>query len=354
MSSQKTDEHLKNIYLNLKHPTSFTSKKNLYLEAKKLGISKEAVDTFLQKHEAYYTHRPARKKFGYKKMTGSSLFSHVQADIKDLNAFKSLNNGYRYFLLAIDCYSRKVFCEPLKQKTPDAVLNAFRKMFTENQFYPYFLLTDAGTEFFNKKMTDFCKQNQIVQVPLRSNPAKAAIAERAIQTITTRMARAMTFRNSNKWTDFLDQTVKNYNNSEHSAIKMKPVDVKFTTRLNITPPKIKKKSKYIVGDIVCLSKYRGVFDKAYLGKWGKELFKIEEIVNGAPVVFRLCDLNGEKIDGHFYEQEIQKVCNENNVFHVEKILDKKTIRGKKYVLVRWMNYGPAFDSWEPAENVIIL
>lgn len=354
MSSKNADDKLAKIFLNIDNPVSFTNKKILYREAKKLGISNKNVDEFLEKHEAYYIHRPTKRKFEYKKMTGSSLYSHVQADIKDLNAFKDSNDNFRYFLLIVDCYSRKVFCEPLKQKTPDLVLSAFKNVFETHKFYPYFLLTDEGKEFFNKKMEQFCKKWQIVQVALRSNPAKAAIAERAIQTITTRLARAMTHHNTNNWVKFLNQTVKNYNNTIHSSIKMKPIDVTYKTRLNVVSKPVRNTKKFKLGDVVCISKHRGVFDKAYLGKWGKELFKIDEVVPGFPVVYKLTDLNDESIKGHFYKEEIQKVCNENNVYHVEKILGRKTVRGQKYVLVRWMNYGPEFDSWELADNVIAL
>lgn len=350
MTTSKTDDILKNIFLNIDNPISFSSKFNLYKEAQKRNISKKTVDKFLQKHEAYYVHRPAIKTFKYKKMTGSSLYSHVQADIKDLNAFKASNNNFRYFLLIIDCYSKRVFCEPLKDKKPETVLNAFQKVFKENSFLPYFLLTDAGTEFFNRKMEAFCKENQIQQVALGSSPAKAAIAERAIKTITTRLARAMTYKNTHNWVQFLYKTVKNYNNTIHSSIGMKPNDVNKNTRFQKSKL-LKGKPKYKEGSIVSISKNIGQFGKAYLGKWSKELFKIKTINNKKPIVYTLVDLNNEPIKGLFYEPELQKVCNENNIYHVEKILDRKTVQGRKYVLVRWQNYGPQFDSWEPVENV---
>lgn len=354
MTHQRIDDELKNIYLNLENPSSFSSKRNLYAEAKTLGISKEEVDKFLQKYETYYVHRPARKNFKYRKMYGSSLYSHVQADIKDLNAFKEFNNNFRYFLLVIDCYSRKVFCEPIKQKTPENVLSAFKKIFQENKFYPYFLLTDEGKEFFNKKMQEFCKEKEITQVALRSNPAKAAMAERAIQTVTTRLARAMTYKNTNKWIEFLDKTVRNYNNTIHSSTGMKPKDFTYKTKITPVQNTMQSRTKFQNGDIVCITKARGVFDKAYLGRWGKELFKIVKIRKGSPAVFELEDLNNEPVKGHFYEPEIQKVCNEKNIYHIEKILGRKTVKGKKFVLVRWMNYGPEFDSWEPIENVSLI
>ena len=42
---------------------------------------------------------------------------------------------------------------------------------------------------------------------------------------------------------------------------------------------------------------------------------------------------------------------DDEMYVVEKILKERTRNGKKQYLVRWRNYPPAFDSWEPAENV---
>ena len=41
-------------------------------------------------------------------------------------------------------------------------------------------------------------------------------------------------------------------------------------------------------------------------------------------------------------------------FRIEKIVDWKTINGKRYGLVKWMDYDDSYNSWEPAEELQII
>ena len=38
-------------------------------------------------------------------------------------------------------------------------------------------------------------------------------------------------------------------------------------------------------------------------------------------------------------------------YNMEKILDKKKVRGKTQYLVKWLGYEDEENSWEPAENL---
>jgi transcription antitermination factor NusG len=71
--------------------------------------------------------------------------------------------------------------------------------------------------------------------------------------------------------------------------------------------KIKKKSpKFSVGDHVRIYKYQYIFTKGFVSKWSNEIFKISEIVSSVPVTYRIKDLEGEEIEGRFYENELQR------------------------------------------------
>ena len=69
--------------------------------------------------------------------------------------------------------------------------------------------------------------------------------------------------------------------------------------------KIKKIPKYSVGTVVRISRAPDVFRKGYESGWTLELFKIARISSARqPPVYTLEDLDGEVIDGIYYEEEL--------------------------------------------------
>ena len=72
----------------------------------------------------------------------------------------------------------------------------------------------------------------------------------------------MTAIGKNVYCDVLDDVVNKYNNNtKHSTIKMKPVDVRDNNnkRLNIDEHN-GKRSRFKVGDRVRISKFKNIFD----------------------------------------------------------------------------------------------
>ena len=59
-----------------------------------------------------------------------------------------------------------------------------------------------------------------------NNEGKSVIAERYIRTLKNKIYKYMTWILKNVYIDKLDDIVKEYNNTNHTSIKMKPVDVK--------------------------------------------------------------------------------------------------------------------------------
>ncbi|TWW71192.1 hypothetical protein D4764_17G0006750 [Takifugu flavidus] len=60
------------------------------------------------------------------------------------------------------------------------------------------------------------------------------------------------------------------------------------------------------GDLVRISKLRGVFDKKYEQSFTNEVFTVSERIPRDPPVYKLKDYDGEPIQGSFYEPELQK------------------------------------------------
>ena len=64
------------------------------------------------------------------------------------------------------------------------------------------------------------------------NEEKSVIAQRFIKIIENRIYKYMNSVSKNVYIDKLDDIVNKYNNTYHSTIKMKPVDVKSNTYIN--------------------------------------------------------------------------------------------------------------------------
>ena len=61
------------------------------------------------------------------------------------------------------------------------------------------------------------------------NEGKSVVAERFIRTLMNKIYRYMTSISRNVYVNKLDDIVNKYNNTYHTTIKMKPIDVKDNT-----------------------------------------------------------------------------------------------------------------------------
>ena len=61
-------------------------------------------------------------------------------------------------------------------------------------------------------------------------------------------------------------------------------------------------AKIKIGNHVRISKYKNIFAKDYAPNWSEEPFVISKVKNTMPWTYVISDLNGEGIDGMFYEK----------------------------------------------------
>ena len=99
----------------------------------------------------------------------------------------------------------------------------------------------------------------------------------------------------NVYFDVLDDTVKKYNNTYHSTIKMKSIDVKDNNFTKYIEESNEKDPKFKIGDHVRISKYQNIFAKGYTLNWSEEIFIVKKIKNTVPWTFEISDLNEEKL-----------------------------------------------------------
>ena len=135
------------------------------------------------------------------------------------------------------------------------------------------------------------------------NDLKAVFIERFNRTLL-HINNKLTFINGDgNWADILNDSVVTYNNNTHSTTIKTPVDafdnpdkVKYTFNFKNNKPNLK------VGYYVKNADERNFFSKRYSSYWNRELFKVIEVLKSQPPTYKIEDMNGERIEGKYYEQ----------------------------------------------------
>ena len=249
-------------------------------------------------------HKPVIKKFNKRKVYSQSKDNIWGVDLADMQSLSKKNKGIKYLLCALDLYSKYAFVIPLKDKKGFSVTNAFNKIVKQSERKPNKIWVDQGGEFYNNVFKKWLSDNDIIMYSTY-NESKSVVAERFIRTLKNKLYKHMTATGKNVYYDVLDDVVNKYNNTKHSTINMKPIDVKNNKRV-YTDEHNKKDSRFKVGDTVRISKFKNIFAKGYSPNWSTEIFIVDNINDTAPYTYNLKDLNDEEIIGSFYDRELQK------------------------------------------------
>jgi hypothetical protein len=288
--------------------------------------------------------KPVIKKFPRRHVTITGLSDYVQMDLFDMQSVAKSNRGFRYVLIAINTFSKMVYCEPVKNKTAAEVASATEIILKRSQTKFKFCSTDNGSEF-KQRFIDVLNKNGIIHF-YNYNKTKAQIVERCIRTIKTMIYKTMLLKGGHNWVDNLQSVVDKYNSSYHSKIKMSPKEVNKKNEKTLletvyNEPSRSVKPKYKVGDIVRLASKRFVFTRGFHPSWSTELFRIHAVRKKYPVTYILSNVDGDEvIRGGYYEQEIQKTAHPD-VYLIEKILQRKN----NMVKVRYLGLSPENDEW---------
>ena len=162
------------------------------------------------------------------------------------------------------------------------------------------------------------------------NEGKSVVAERFLKPTKNKIYQYMTSIKKNVYIDKLDYIVNEYNNTSQRTIKMKPIDVKDNTYIDLGKEVNYNDPKFKVSDHLRISKYKNIFAKVYTPNWSEEIFVIKESKNTVPWTYVINGLNNEEIIGTFYEK----------VFRIEQVIKRK---GDK-LYVKWKGYDSSFNS----------
>ena len=229
-------------------------------------------------------HKPIIRKFNKRKVYSQFKDNIWEVDLSDMQSLSRKNKGIKYLLCAIDLFSKYAFVIPLRDKKGISIVNAFNKI----------------NNVFEKWLSD----NDIIMYS-PYNEGKSVVAERFIRTLKNKLYKYITATGKKVYYDVLDDVVNKYNNTKHSTVKMKPIDVGDNNKRVYIDEHNEKDSRFKVGDRVRISKFKNIFAKGYAPNWSSEIFIVDKVNDTIPYTYNLKNLNDEEIIGSFYDKELQ-------------------------------------------------
>ena len=356
-SSARLKQIRKN-YLNPRHPTAYSGITKLQ---KFYNISRPSAHRVLKGIKSYSLHRETKKPKVRNCYFIYSLGQQIQADLIDIASLSQANDQIRFLFAAIDMFSRKLVCLPMKNKTGRETARVMKIMIDELK--PKQIFTDSGKEFLNFHVEELLA-NEDVTHQTASSDLKCAGVERVNKTIQRKLYQYMTEFNTDRYIDVLSDIVHSYNSSIHSSTGLSPYDgekrenhFKVLNELNKYYTSIvneKKKPSFQVGDIVRISKLKDKFLRSYKTQNKEELFEIQKINTSLPIpMYYLKSM--EKLDepeGGFYSNELTLFSPDVWEYVVEKPPKKRTYKGVKQVYAKWVGFNETYHSWIPESYIV--
>ena len=235
------------------------TQKSLHLIKKSVGSGAKRINTKITPQNeqlAEELHKPIIRKFKKRKVYSTFKDNIWGVDLADMQLLSKYNKGIRFLLCVIDIFSKYAWVVPLKDKKGISIVKAFQIILKQsNKRKPNKMWVDKGSEFYNAYFKKLLRENDIVMYSTH-NEGKSVVAERFIRTIKSKIYKYMTSISKNVYIDKLDDIVDEYNNTYHTTIKMKPIDVKDNTYINTSKEINNKDPKFKVGDYVRISEYK--------------------------------------------------------------------------------------------------
>ena len=171
-----------------------------------------------------------------------------------------------------------------------------------------------GTEFYNRQMDRYCKDNNVYRYSTSAVDRKPAIVERFNRTMKEIMWKYFAEKHTNVWYNILDDIVNLYNNRFHHTLGMTPADARETKNADAVADEMSAKSDFYsrnlskkpnlhIGDRVRKILNKELFQKGYKPKWSADVYTIINMRYDGAWYFIIDD----SAQNWFYDRELIKV-----------------------------------------------
>ena len=276
------------------------------------GAFTNKIRLYLRKNQTHSLHKTKRKNFPRRRIITHFPGQILKTDLIYMQKYPQQNSGFNYILVVIDCFSKFLWCLPIKKKTATLTADGLKTIFSKMKFPIQTLIFDEGLEFVNSSVRNLLKERGIHSYHIFSN-TKAGAAERVNKTIKQIIWKLFTKNNNSRWVNKIDDIVLNYNTTFHTTIKMSPSQVTWENRKKVFKNTFPDK-KFINncrlkrGDQVRVALKKNLFEKGFTQNWSKEVFSIIRTFKKFGVCwYRLIDGDGIIYPKQKYFYELNQV-----------------------------------------------
>jgi hypothetical protein len=298
------EDELNKLYKKYNYPS--IRKFSQILKQNNIIIANKELKLFIEKQSVNQVHKrtPTQKQM-YKFIWAYEPYEMLQIDLLDYKKYSRINKGYSFILIAVDIFTRFAYAIAIKDKTPNSVLQGYKKMNLPDINAIYH---DSGNEYkgvFKSYLKD--KNTYSLSADIGDHKSLGVI-DAFSKTFKSMISKYMTANNTTKYYDITDDIVEAYNKSPHSSINdIAPIDAfkgdNYLLIKNINREKmlhninISKKQylKVKVGDNVRIQIKKNIFDKGYKTTYSDEIYKVVSIKNNRATIdndetYKLTDL----------------------------------------------------------------
>ncbi|CAG2184465.1 unnamed protein product [Mytilus edulis] len=318
------DEEVNNlltpIYYNIENPSSFSSASKLYhivnADGKKIGYHK--IKRWLNAQDNYSLQKTPRRSFRRLRVYTTGIGNLMDVDLMQVSNLSQWNSGYNFILVAIDCFSRRLWMQPSKSKKGVDIAKAFGKI----------LQTAKSYNATPHRSLNYIAPNDVTP----ENEADVWVQQ---------------YLNKKKSHDKTSRP-----NTKNPKQLKTEADLKRKRRLQR-----RKSYKFKIGSLVRIAYTRHIFDRSYSQKWTDEIFKVVRRFKKQNIkIYKLSSFyNDEVISGEYYSAELQAVDkSDGSLWVVEKVLKKRKRRGKTEFLCKFQGWPDKYNQYIPEEDIQTL
>ena len=278
------------------------------------------------------------------------------------------DKGFLYALVVVDPATGYTDAEPLRKRTPEVTLAAFKKIYRRGKLRPpkNMLQVDQGSEFKGALAKWFKDKKIFIRYGKAARSRQQSYAEnrnwllgKMFGTLQTNTELA-TNETSREWVDQLPNAIKAINKAlvhppyEEDDEETKPECKKSSCKLLSEGDRVRlmlEKPKTVTGE-----KLQGKFRAGDI-RWEIEPRTIEEVIINPeqPPQYRLSGIKNTA----FTRAQLLPVRGESGVsrkaqtkYIVEKLTGRKIIRGRVHYRVKWQGYDDSENTWEPRKQLL--